>query len=500
MAIAGVDVGTTGCKCTVCNLNGTILNQSYREYETGNNKNGRELNAREVWTQVKEVIREAARGTEEIQAIGVTSFGETPVLLDAAGEPLMNSLTYLDPRGEQECQRIIRHFGMEYLFRITGLKAHPMYSLSKLMWLAEHRKDAVERTAHICMFGDYITYMLTGRFQIDYSLASRTMAFDYRKLDWADDILEFAGFDREKMSKPVPIGTKVGCVTKDAAKELGISSSAVVVTGCQDQMASAIGTGCLENGMAVDGTGTVECITPVFGEPENLEVMFKNCFAMIPFVKPDTYVTYAFSFNGGSLLKWYRDNLAALEARLYREQGISAYEGFNARVSAETPSGLLVLPYFSGAATPYMDPEARGAVVGLRDSTTSIDIYQGLMEGVTFEMRLNLECLEAAGIQVNVLYATGGGAQSPIWLQMKADILNKRIITLGSAQSGTLGCIMLAGVACGVYENLSEASDIFVKPEKEYIPDLKKHDIYMIYYKKYRRMYRAVGNILKEEA
>lgn len=115
-------------------------------------------------------------------------------------------------------------------------------------------------------------------------------------------------------------------------------------------------------------------------------------------------------------------------------------------------------------------------------------------------MRLNLECLEAAGIQVNVLYATGGGAQSPIWLQMKADILNKRIITLGSAQSGTLGCIMLAGVACGVYENLSEASDIFVKPEKEYIPDLKKHEIYMNYYKKYRRMYRAVGNILKEEA
>lgn len=499
MAIAGVDVGTTGCKCTVCDLQGNILSQSYQEYETRNTKNGWELNAWEVWVNIKKVIKEAVSGQEPIQAIGVTSFGETPILLGDDNKPLMNSLTYLDPRGEEECQKIVDHFGNEYLFQITGLKGHPMYSISKLMWLAEHKKEVVEKTTHICMFGDYVTYMLTGIFQIDYSLASRTMAFDYRKLDWADDILEFAGLSRDKMSKPVPIGTKVGCVTEAVAEELGIPASTVVVTGCQDQMAAAIGTGCLEKGMAVDGTGTVECITPIFGEPENLNVMLDNCFAMIPFIEPKTYVTYAFSFNGGALLKWYRDNLASLEAKLYKEQGISAYEGFNAKITADTPSGLLVLPYLSGAGTPYMDPEAKGAILGLRDSTTSIDIYQGLMEGVTYEMRLNMECLEEAGIQIDALYATGGGAQSPIWLQMKADILNKKIVTLGNAQSGTLGCIMMSGVACGVYKSLKEAAKIFVKAEKEYIPDSVKHEIYMKYYKKYKKMYRAVRSVLQDE-
>lgn len=499
MAIAGVDVGTTGCKCTVCDLNGTVLSQSYREYETLNTKNGWELNAWEVWQNIKKVIREAASGQEAIQAIGVTSFGETPILLGEDYKPLMNSLTYLDPRGEEECQKIIDHFGVEYLFRITGLRAHPMYSISKLMWLAEHKREVLEKTVHICMFGDYITYMLTGIFQIDYSLASRTMAFDYRKLNWAEDILAFAGLDSSKMSKPAPIGTKVGYVTAEVAEELGLSVSTMVVTGCQDQMAAAIGTGCLKKGMAVDGTGTVECITPVFEEPENLNVMLENCFAMIPFIKPGTYVTYAFSFNGGSLLKWYRDNLASLEAKLYKEQGISAYEGFNAKVSTDAPSGLLVLPYLSGAATPYMDPDAKGAILGLRDSTTSIDIYQGLMEGVTYEMRLNMECLEAAGIRIDALYATGGGAQSPVWLQMKADILNTRIVTLGNAQSGTLGCIMMSGVACGVYESLSEAAKIFVKPEKEYIPNPEKHELYMKYYKKYKKMYRAVREVLRDE-
>ena len=499
MAIAGVDIGTTGCKCTVCAPDGKTLGEAYREYDTCSGGKGKELDAWEVWMKVKEVIRQAAQGTEKIQAIGVTSFGETSILVGEDGKPLMNALLYVDSRGEEQCRRLTEHFGGDYLFRVTGVRPQSMYSLPKLMWVAQYQKEIFEKTKHICQFGDYIIYLLSGRFQIDYSLACRSMAFDYRAHSWAEDILAFAGIEKSMMSEPVPTGTPAGRIRRDVAEELGLSNDVLVVSGCHDQVAAAIGTGCLKKGMAVDGTGTVECITPVFGEPDTPEAMYQSNFVMIPYLGEQTYVTYAFSFNGGSLLKWYRDHIAALEARQFREQGMSPYDGFNAKMKSGEPSGLLVLPYFSGSATPYMDGSAKGAILGLQDSTDSIDIYQGLMEGVTYEMMLNLECLKAAGIQVTELRATGGGAKAEIWLQMKADILNKKIVTLGKAQSGTLGCIMMSGTASGAYGSLEEAAEVFVKTGKEYYPDPVRHERYLEYYDKYKKLYQACQEVWKEK-
>lgn len=499
MAIAGVDIGTTGCKCTVCNADGRTLGEAYREYDMPKDSEGKELDAWEVWLKVKEVIRQAAaQGGEKINAIGVTSFGETSIFVGEDGKPLMNAMLYVDARGEEQCRRLIEHFGGEYIFRVTGVRPQSMYSLPKLMWVAQYRKDVFDKTRHICQFGDYIVYLLSGRFQIDYSLACRSMAFNYRSHSWAEDILSFAGIDKNMMSEPAPTGSTAGTIRRDVARELGLTEDVVIVSGCHDQVAAAIGTGCLKKGMAVDGTGTVECITPVFGEPDLPEAMYQSNFVMIPYPGKQTYVTYAFSFNGGSLLKWYRDHIAVLETKLFREQGKNPYDGFNAQMRQGEPSGLLVLPYFSGSATPYMDNGAKGAILGLQDTTDSIDIYQGLMEGVTYEMMLNLECLKAAGIHVTELRATGGGAQAEVWLQMKADILNKKIVTLGKAQSGTLGCIMMSGVAGGVYKNLEEAAEVYVKTEREYYPDPIRHKRYMEYYQRYKKLYQAVKEVWGE--
>lgn len=496
MAIAGIDVGSTGCKCTVCSHSGIVMKEAYREYDMQKNHGGRELDPWEVWKEVKAATAEAVSGIKEkIYAIGVTSFGETSIFVGENDKPLMNALLYIDPRGEEQCKKLVEYFGENYFNEVTGMQPQSMYSISKLMWVTENCPDIYKKTKRICQFGDYIVYLLCREAQIDYSLACRSMAFDYRKLEWKEEILKFAGIDLNKMSKPVPTGSKAGRVRGELAKELGLSEDTIIVTGCHDQIAAAIGTGCLQKGMAVDGTGTVECITPVFEEPRFPKAMYKNNYVMVPYVMPSSYVTYAFSFNGGSLLKWYRDQIAPLEAQVYKKCGKSPYDGFNAQMRTQDPSGLLVLPYFSGSATPYMDGDACGAILGIRDDTTSIDIYQGLMEGVTFEMRFNLECLAEAGIQVEELRATGGGAQAELWLQMKADILNKKIVTLGSAQSGTLGCIMMAGTACGIYEDLETAAQIFVKPGKLYLPNTERHQRYEDYYQKYKRVYAAVSAV-----
>ena len=495
MSIAGIDIGTTGCKCTLYSDTGQFLNEAYTEYNVIQCNGEQEIDGLVVWQSVRSVISLIAKDAKDLKAIGVTSFGEAAVLLGQDDKPCAKSMLYTDPRGEEECDELVEHFGAEVIARITGVKPHKMYTISKLMWIKKNKPDKYKNAKYILLFADYIVYMLSGIAQTDYSLATRTMTFDIRSLNWNREILKFAGIDINIMPRVVPTGTKAETIRKNLVEDLGLSENIVIVSGGHDQVAAAVGSGVLEVGMAVDGTGTVECITPVFKGIPNNDVLYKGSYSIVPHVIPNYYVCYAFSFTGGALLKWYRDNLAAFEAKLVKATGENVYDSFNDQVNDE-PSGLLVLPHFSGAATPYMDSYAKGAILGLTTETTSIDIYRGLMEGVTYEMLLNMEKLKEAGIEIKELRATGGGATSKVWLQMKADILNTPVTSLGASQSGTLGCVMLAGIACGIYKDLKEATNIFVKIITTYYPREEKHEEYMKYYEKYKLLYDAVKTIL----
>lgn len=495
MLITGIDIGTTGCKCTIYRSSGELLSESYREYQVEENTNEHQINPLTVWKNILVVLEEASDKVDRIDAIGVSSFGETFVLLDEKDQPLMDSLLYTDPRGGKQCKKLIEEFGADYLNHSTGLNPNPMYSISKLMWIKENKTEIYKKTKYICLFQDFIVYKLSGVRQLDYSMATRTMAFDINNLEWNENIFNFAGIDKNKMSKLVPTGSKAGFIKKDLAEKLGINNDAEIVSCCHDQIAAAVGAGVNKNGMAVDGIGTVECITPVFDKNIDKSVLYDGSYAIVPFLD-NNFVTYAFSFTGGALLKWYRDKLAYLETEAVKKEGRDPYTYFNNKIDISRPSSLLLLPHFSGAATPYMDNDAKGAIVGLTTETTRYEIYQAIMEGISFEMLLNIEELERAGIEIEELRATGGGARSREWLQMKADIYNKKIVSLGSAQAGTLGSIMLAGVVCGIYENLEEANNIFLKTIDIYEPDPETHEKYQQNYRKYKKMYQAIKEIL----
>jgi len=498
MLIAGIDIGTSGCKCTIYDKDGSFQSEAYKEYFASITEEGHLLDGKTVWESVKEVVSKAAKDVGEINAIGVTSFGEAVVLLDENDEPLIDSFLYTDPRGQEECNELIDKFGISYINNSTGLNPGPMYSICKLMWIKNNEPHIFEKCKRIMLFEDYIVYMLSGISQIDYSLAARTMVFDINKLQWNKEMLDFAGIDIDKLPKVVPIGSKAGCIKEEMASELGINKDAIIVSGCHDQIAASIGTGINEVGMAVDGTGTVECITTVFdldSEDVNKDLLFKGNYAFVPYTN-NKYAVFAVSFTGGSLLKWYRDKIAYMEAKEANKEGKSPYEVYNSKLDKENPTGLLALPYFAGSGTPYMDTEAKGAIVGLTLQTPSSAIYQALMEGVTYEMRLNIEKLKEAGIEIDTIRATGGGAKSPFWLQMKADILQKPVASLGDAQTGTLGCVMLASVACGIYSSLEEASKIFINIKEVYYPNEEKSKKYNQYYDKYKNLYKAIKNVL----
>lgn len=494
MAIAGVDVGTTGCKCTVYSNDGKLLGEAYREY-TEDMDFGRELDPAMVWEKVKCVLKEAAGGNKEITALSVTSFGEAAVLLDEWDRPVTRTIMYTDSRGEDQCAQLVERLGRSFLSQVTGLNPHSNFSVSKLMWIRQNLPEAWEKTAHIFLYSDYIVHMLCGSNYMDFSLAARTMMFDLEMEDWNPQILEAAGVEKEKLPFPVPTGTPAGKIKKKLAEELNVSEHINIVMGCHDQIAAAVGTGVFQEGTAVDGAGTVECVTPLFKGRGDTEKLLRGNYAVVPYIVPDYRVSYAYSFTGGALLKWYRDKIGLLQAREAKKQEISAYDYFN-RSLKEEPSGLLVLPYFAGAATPYMDSSATGAITGLTLETTSEEIYQALMEAVAFEMRLNIENLEDAGISIRQLRASGGGARSPQWLQMKADILNLPIISLGAAQAGTLGCVMMAGVYSGLYRDFQEASEIFLKEQGRYEPRPEIHQAYESSYARYQNLYARLKPVM----
>lgn len=495
MTVAGIDIGTTGCKCTIYNDKGQLISESYEAYKSDISPEMHKISPSVVWEKVQEVIGDAVKHVTDLKGIGVTSFGEAAVLLDKNHEPVWDSLLFSDPNGREECQHLIHHFGTEYLNKITGLCPDIMYTIVKLMWLKNNQPKVFKKCKRICLFEDYIVYKLSGIFQIDHSLAARTMAFNVHTLMWDEAILSFAGIDKSMLPKVVPVGTTAGPIKTPLAKALGINEKTLIVSGCHDQIAAAIGTGVYKEGMVVDGTGTVECMTSIYHNRDVDErLLHRGNFARMPFLH-DLHVTYAFSFTGGALLKWYREKIGALEAKANKKEDQSDYDYFNAQVDNTKPSSLLILPYFAGAGTPYMDTEAKGTILGLTLDTTKEDLYKGLMEGVTYEMRLNLERLSQAGVHVDCIRATGGGATSEIWLQMKADILKKPVTSLGAAQSGTLGCVMLAGIACGMFNSIEEAEAIFVTLHKTYYPNEGMSALYDDLYEKYKKIYPAIKNI-----
>ena len=377
---------------------------------------------------------------------------------------------------------------------ITGVKPHEMYSISKVMWMKRHKPELYQKAAHIFLMEDYVVYHLTGAAQIDYSLAARTMAFDITSLKWSDEIFEKAGIDVRLMSKTVPTGTTAGAVRKEIADRTGLAADTQIVSISHDQVAAAVGAGVFDSDQAVDGAGTVECITPVYDGLPELEVMYNGNYAVVPYVIPGKYVCYAFSYTGGALIQWCVDTLAKKEKELARERGISVNEMLEGKVEGqiEEPTGLLVLPHFAGAATPYMDTGSKGAIVGLSTDTSVSDIYRACMEGVVYEMLLNMEYLEDSGTCFRMLHATGGGARSEVWMQMKADMLNLPITALNTADAGTVGSAMLTGIAAGCFRDLQDAAEHMVEKKKVYEPDPKMHEKYREVYERYRKLYQAV--------
>ena len=450
MSYLGLDVGTTGCKAVVFDEHGKQIASAGSNYPVLSEREGRaELDSEQVLNACVEVIRETARSAsgDPVRGIGISSQGEAFTPVGPNGDILCNAMVSSDSRATGIADRWSDGFGKERLYRITGHTASPMFTLFKLLWLKENRPDVWAGARAFYCFEELVHHRIGIEPAISWPLAGRTMLFDVIQHEWSGEILDAAGIDRSKLARTAPSGTVVGMIGSDVAGELGLPDGVIVVSGGHDQTCGALGAGVASADRAVYGIGTVECITPAFDQPVFSDELFGNNLATYDYTIGGMYTTVAYSLTGGNILQWFRDQFAHKEIEEAARTGEDVYDLLLRGIDEGRPSGLMVLPYLTPSGTPYFDTEVAGAITGLRLSTTRADLLKALLEGVTYEMRLNLDILRRSGIAVKELVAIGGGAKNLHWLRLKANVLNIPISRAAVTEAGCLGAAMLACAA-----------------------------------------------------
>jgi xylulokinase len=498
MSLLGVDVGTTGCKAVAFSADAAPIASAYREYDVQRPLPGcAELDAADVWRKVCDIIAEvAARCRKDpITALSVSSLGEAVVPVSADREILGPSLLHFDERGAEYVPALAECLDDTRLYSINGNTLGNHYGLTKLLWLRDHEPDLYARTHKFLLWGAFVCHMLGADPVVDYSLANRTLLFDVDHSCWSDELLAWAGLDRDKLPDTAPSGTVIGAVSDATAHELGLPRGVAIVTGAHDQCANAVGCGVLEPGRAMLGMGTVLCVVPVFTQRPEPALMMARGLNTEHHAVPGRYVSFIYN-QGGSLLKWYRDTFATAERDAARAEGRDLYP----ELIAETPEGpgkVLVLPHFTTTGPPEFISDSCGVIVGLRLDTSRGDVLKGILEGVIFYLRECLETLPSAGISVSEVRAVGGGSQSDAWLQICADILGTPLARPRSHEAGALGGAILAGAATGVFASVQEGARTMVALERSFEPDAARSGAYASRFDAYRRLWPLSRDYLR---
>jgi xylulokinase len=493
MSLLGIDVGTTGCKAAAYSTEGRCFATAYREYPTLYPAPGEaELDSRYVWNCVKQCIAEVASETrtDPVTALSVSTMGEAATPVTADRRILGNSILSSDMRGSQYADRLRAAFGPEGFYDINANLLGPGYTMPKIAWTRDHMPELYTKADKFLLWGGLVEFLLGCDPFTSFSHASRTLLFDIRRQTWSLPLIKLCDIDPEKLPPCLASGVVAGSVSESMAQELGLPKKVKIVVGGHDQCCNALGAGIFRPGQAVDGIGTFECITPVYDHIPPTAPMLRNGLNVEHHVLEGLYVSFLFN-QAGSVVRWFR-NTFAVESRHLDD----IYARLDAEMPAE-PTNLFVLPYFAPTGPPRFIADASGVIVGLKMSTTRGDILKAILESTTFYFVESVDALKGMGVDTSEFIATGGGAKSDGWLQIKADIFGVPFVRPAMIESGLLGTTILAGVATGEFKNLEEATKIFVRREKVFEPNAKRHAIYRERLSKYQKMFPLIYPFLK---
>ncbi len=495
MSIIGLDIGTTGCKALVFDREGRIIGRASREYPILTPQPGwAEQDAELVWHSAWDALREAvaaARGDSPV-ALALSAQGEAVTPVDSDGRAISPTILGMDTRTIAENQWLTERFGAEALFRRTGMTMHTVNTFPKLLWLQRHMPDIWRHAQQFLLYEDFFLRRLGGTASISHCLASRTQMYDLIRRDWADDLLAACGVERERLARLAPDnGGVVGSLRPNLACELGGTREMLLGSGGHDHACAALGAGVCQPGLAMVSTGTAEVVEVAMSAPSLDERLRQGHISIYRHVVPELFVAMTLNHSGGLALRWLRDALYCVERDRALAAGRDPYDDLLADAPAG-PTSLMMLPHLSGSGTPILDTTSKGAFIGLTYNTTRAEMAKAILEGLTFELRANLDLLREGGVAIKSLHAVGGGARSPLWLRLKADICNTPLRAPRVTEAACLGAALLAGVAAGVYTNLNAAVAQTVSFQQWIEPDCESVAAYERRYRLYQQLYPAL--------
>ena len=483
----GIDTSTTSSKALIIDERGEVIAVASSPHTLQTPKPlWSEQNPLEWWeavsASIRSVLEKAGISGERIAAVGLTGQMHGLVLLDESGNILRPAILWNDQRTQSQCDEIHQRIGKEKFIQITGNVALTGFTAPKILWVKENEPDIFSKAKHVLLPKDYIRYKLTGEYAMDKADGAGTVLFNLKMRDWSDEILSALDIPRAWMPKTFEGTEFTGLVSAEAASLTGLKVGTPVAAGGGDQAAGAVGVGAVEAGivgLTVGTSGVVFATTPsALIEPEGRLHAF--CHAI-----PNMWHFMGVMLSAAGSLQWYRDALAP---------NMSFDDLLKEAESAPAGSeGLQFLPYLSGERTPYPDPLARGAFIGLTLRHSRAHMTRAVLEGVAFGLKDSFTLIQNAGLgAITQVRASGGGTKGALWRQILASVLEAELVTVNTTEGAAYGAALLAGVGAGAWPDVRSACKVCVKITGSTLPDSTHLDAYRKSYSLYQELYPAL--------
>lgn len=485
-----VDLGTTSVKVCAINEVFAILCYEAMEYSLITEGNRVEVEPETYWKVTKDAIIKVIANidSKKIEGITITSQGETMIPVDEKGVPLYNAVVWLDNRAEEQAEKIKSIVKEEEFFEHTGVpECNGLCPVSKLLWFKEKETKIYEKTKYFLLLEDYLIFKLIGSYVTEKSLLSTTGYFNLITDCVWEELLDRIGIDSQKIPPVCECAKEVGMIQKEIATELNLPFDVRVVTGAMDQVCGAIGAGNLVQGMVTETTGTALCIGATV-KKEAIETKYK-----IPVYRhydKELFLLLPVCMSAGMALKWFKDNFCKEEEKQALKEGISVYDILNDyAMQAEILSGgMIFLPYLSGSIQPYYNPNLRGSFQNIGLHNNKNDFVRSIMEGIGYMLKENLLLLEeVTGEKTNKVISMGGGAKSPIWCEIKANINDILIEVDQEEEMTSIGAALLCALGLGHHKSMEEMQTKRSKKTKKYSRQDEQVKVYREGFQCYQR-------------
>ena len=492
--LLGIDVSTTATKALLVDERGSVVGVAASEYDLSTPKPLWAEQDPELWwtaavAAIRDVLASSGASPEAVAAVGLTGQMHGLVLLDEAGAVLRPAILWNDQRAAAQCDAMRDRLGLEELVRITGNDAFPGFTAPKLLWVRQHEPEVYARVRQVLLPKDYVRFRLTGEYATDRAGAGGTLLLDLETRDWSRELLEAFDIPPEWLP-PTHEGTEVtGRLSAAAAELTGLAAGTPVVGGGGDQAAQAVGVGAVTPGVVALTLGTSGV---VFASSDRPLVDPRGRLHAFPHALPGRWHVMGVMLSAAGSLRWYKDTLA----------GEVEYDALLKTAGRVEPGaeGLFFLPYLSGERTPHADPFARGAFVGLTLKHRRRHLTRAVLEGVAFGLRDNLALMAEVGLgTVGQVRVSGGGARSPVWRQILADVLGVDLVSVETGEGAALGAALLAGVGGGLWPSVEEACAAAVRLGESTRTDPDSAAGYDTIYRRFRDHYPAVKPLFRAD-